>query len=96
MALELISDPSAPGYGYPGVAYPSSKAAVNAITIQFAKAFPRMRINAVEPGYTATDLNAHMGTQTVEEGVEIIVRMAQIGPDGPTGGYFDKNGPLPW
>jgi hypothetical protein len=48
-----------------------------------------MRINAVEPGYTATDLNNNTGLQTVQEGVEIIVRMAQTGPEGPTGGYFD-------
>lgn len=66
------------------------------ITVQYAKAFPGMRINAVEPGYTATDLNGHAGTQTVEEGAGIIVRMAQVGPDGPTGGYFDAEGPLPW
>jgi NAD(P)-dependent dehydrogenase (short-subunit alcohol dehydrogenase family) len=55
-----------------------------------------MRINAVEPGYTATDLNAHAGTQTVEQGAEIIVQMAQIGPGGPTGGYFDRHGRLAW
>jgi NAD(P)-dependent dehydrogenase (short-subunit alcohol dehydrogenase family) len=85
-----------PQNAYPGVAYPASKAAVNMITVKYAKAFPGMRINAVEPGYTATDLNHHSGTQTVEEGAEIIVRMAQVGPDGPTGGYFDLAGPLPW
>jgi NAD(P)-dependent dehydrogenase (short-subunit alcohol dehydrogenase family) len=66
------------------------------ITIQYAKAFPNMRINAVEPGFTATDLNMHKGTQTVEEGAEIIVRMAQVGPDGPTGTYVGRHGPLPW
>ncbi|WP_329192516.1 MULTISPECIES: SDR family NAD(P)-dependent oxidoreductase [unclassified Streptomyces] len=82
--------------GYPGVAYPASKTAVNMLTVQYARAFPRMRINAVEPGYTATDLNRHEGTQTVEQGAEIIVRMARLGPDGPTGGYFDAEGPLPW
>ncbi len=38
----------------------------------------------------------NMGTQTVEEGAEIIVRMAQAGPDGPTGGYVGAEGPLPW
>jgi NAD(P)-dependent dehydrogenase (short-subunit alcohol dehydrogenase family) len=85
-----------PAYAYPGVAYPTSKAAVNMITVQFAKAFPSMRINAVEPGFTATDLNHRTGTQTVEEGAEIIVRMAQVGPGGPTGGCFDAAGPLPW
>ncbi|MFH8342027.1 SDR family NAD(P)-dependent oxidoreductase [Streptomyces sp. AM6-12] len=84
------------GKGYPGAAYPASKTTVNMLTVQYAKAFPRMRINAVEPGYTATDLNRHEGTQTVEQGAEIIVRMAQLGPDGPTGGYFGTSGPLPW
>lgn len=95
-SLSHLSDPEHPGHFYPGVAYPASKTAVNAITVQYAKAFPDMRINAVEPGFTATDLNGRTGTQTVEEGVEIIVRMAQVGPDGPTGGYFDAAGPLPW
>ncbi len=95
-SLTGMTAPGTPAYAYPGVAYPASKAAVNMITVQYAKAFPNMRINAVEPGYTATDLNGHTGTQTVEEGAEIIVRMAQAGPDGPTGGYFDAEGPLPW
>ncbi|MFE2032339.1 SDR family NAD(P)-dependent oxidoreductase [Streptomyces scopuliridis] len=92
----LVSAVGTPTYVYPGVAYPASKAALNMVTVQYAKALPEMRINAVEPGYTATDLNKHSGTQTVEEGAEIIVRMAQVGPDGPTGGYFDVEGPLPW
>ena len=95
-SMSRVTNPGGPGYAYPGVAYPASKAAVNMITVQYAKAFPAIRINAVEPGYTATDLNRHAGTQTVEQGAEIIVRMAQTGPDGPTGGYFDAAGPLPW
>ncbi|MEU9022810.1 SDR family NAD(P)-dependent oxidoreductase [Actinomadura sp. NPDC048394] len=95
-SLARVSDPATPAYAYPGVAYPASKAAVNMVTVQFAKAFPEMRINAVEPGFTATDLNGRTGTQTVEEGAEIIVRMARVAPDGPTGGYFDAEGRLPW
>ncbi|MGK5740665.1 SDR family NAD(P)-dependent oxidoreductase [Micromonospora sp. URMC 103] len=95
-SVTLLADPAAPGYGYPGVAYPASKAAVNMVTVQYAKAFPEMRINAVEPGFTATDLNGRTGTQTVEDGAEVIVRMAQVGRDGPTGGYFDVHGRLPW
>ncbi|MEU5566247.1 SDR family NAD(P)-dependent oxidoreductase [Micromonospora musae] len=95
-SVSRLADPAAPAYGYPGVAYPASKAAVNVVTVQYAKAFPEMRINAVEPGFSATDLNGRTGTQTVEEGVEIIVRMAQVERDGPTGGYFDAAGPLPW
>ncbi|MFE6049352.1 SDR family NAD(P)-dependent oxidoreductase [Kitasatospora sp. NPDC056446] len=84
------------GKAYPGAAYPASKTTVNMLTVQYAKAFPQMRINAVEPGYTATDLNRHEGAQTVEQGAEIIVRMARLGPDGPTGGYFGAEGSLPW
>ena len=95
-SLTGLSHPDSPAHFYQAVAYPASKTAVNMITVQYAKAFPEMRINAVEPGFTATDLNGRTGTQTVEEGAEIIVRMAQLGPDGPTGGYFDVNGPLPW
>ncbi|MEO3802848.1 SDR family NAD(P)-dependent oxidoreductase [Nonomuraea sp. B1E8] len=95
-SLTMVTTPNTPTYAYPGVAYPASKTAVNMITVQYAKAFPGMRINAVEPGYTATDLNMHTGTQTVVEGAEIIVRMAQVGPDGPTGAYVDVSGTLPW
>ncbi|SHI21654.1 SDR family NAD(P)-dependent oxidoreductase [Streptomyces sp. 3214.6] len=95
-SLTRVADASTPAYGYPGVAYPASKATVNMITVQFAKAFPAMRINVVEPGFTKTDLNGNTGVQSVEEGAEIIVRMAQVGSDGPTGGYFDAAGPLPW
>ncbi|MFI6683997.1 SDR family NAD(P)-dependent oxidoreductase [Streptomyces sp. NPDC050485] len=95
-SLTHVADAGTPAYAYPGVAYPASKTAVNMITVQYAKAFPAMRINAVEPGFTKTDLNGNTGVQTVEQGAEIIVRMAQTGPDGPTGGYFDAAGPLPW
>jgi NAD(P)-dependent dehydrogenase (short-subunit alcohol dehydrogenase family) len=98
-ALASLTEVSTPGtrrHAYPGVAYPASKAAVNMITVQFAKAFPAMRINAVEPGFTKTDLNGNTGVQTVEEGAEIIVRMALTGPDGPTGSFRDADGPLPW
>jgi NAD(P)-dependent dehydrogenase (short-subunit alcohol dehydrogenase family) len=95
-SITRLTTPGTTAYAYPGVAYPASKAAVNMITVQYAKAFPEMRINAVEPGFTATDLNRHTGTQTVEEGAEIIVRMAQVGRDGPTGSYVGAHGPLPW
>jgi NAD(P)-dependent dehydrogenase (short-subunit alcohol dehydrogenase family) len=78
------------------MAYSSSKAALNMLTVKYAAALPAMRINTVDPGYTATDLNAHRGTQTVEEGATAIVRYALIGPDGPTGCFFNKDGEQPW
>ncbi|MFI7670194.1 SDR family oxidoreductase [Nocardia sp. NPDC049526] len=95
-SLSRVSTPGTPAYAYPGVAYPASKTVVNMLTVQYAKAYPDIRINAVEPGFTKTDLNGNTGTQTVEQGAEIIVRMAQLGPDGPTGSYVDAEGALPW
>jgi len=95
-SLQRMTDPDSRQYQYAGVAYPASKAAVNMVTAQFAKAFPEIRINAVEPGYTSTDINQRRGGQSVEQGAEVIVRMARIGADGPTGTYVDLAGPLPW
>lgn len=79
-----------------GLAYPSSKAAVNMLTSMYAKGLPNIRVNAVDPGYTATDLNGHRGTQTVEEGARAIVTMAQIGREGPTGSFVDAIGTVAW
>ncbi|MBV2366483.1 SDR family NAD(P)-dependent oxidoreductase [Streptomonospora nanhaiensis] len=80
----------------PALDYATAKAALNMATALYAHACPRLRINAVDPGHTATDLNGHTGAQTVAEGAEIIVRMATTGPDGPTGGFFSSAGPVPW
>jgi len=93
-SLTVVS--SMPADIYPGVAYPASKAAVNMITVQYAKALPHLRINAADPGFTKTDLNGNTGTQTVAEGAEVVVRLAQVGPDGPTGGLFNTAGSVPW
>lgn len=76
--------------------YNASKAALVMVTSQYAKAIPAIRFNAVDPGFTATDLNGHQGTRSVEEGAEIIVRMATIGAGGPTGGFFDSAGEAAW
>jgi NAD(P)-dependent dehydrogenase (short-subunit alcohol dehydrogenase family) len=95
-SLAITTDPGRFESTLVNLAYPSSKSALNMITTQYAKACPAIRINAVDPGYTSTDFNEHRGTQTVEEGAEIIVRMASIGADGPTGGYFSAAGPVPW
>jgi NAD(P)-dependent dehydrogenase (short-subunit alcohol dehydrogenase family) len=95
-SLHHVSAPDQPAYMFPGLDYPAAKLTVNMITVQYAKALPDFRINSVEPGFTKTDLNGNTGFQTVEEGAEIIVRMALVGRDGPTGGYFARNGALPW
>ncbi|MFD7439270.1 SDR family NAD(P)-dependent oxidoreductase [Streptomyces sp. NPDC059861] len=95
-SLTRCSDLTSLEATFPMVAYNSSKSAVNMITVQYANAFSNMRINAVNPGFTATGLNDNQGTQTVGEGAEIIIRMATIGPDGPTGTFLEADGTIPW
>jgi NAD(P)-dependent dehydrogenase (short-subunit alcohol dehydrogenase family) len=95
-SLHLTTDPSRLESTILGPAYTSSKAALNMLTTQYAKAFPAIRFNAVDPGYTGTDLNNHRGTQTVTEGTDAIVRMATIGADGPTGTFTGRDGTVPW
>jgi NAD(P)-dependent dehydrogenase (short-subunit alcohol dehydrogenase family) len=95
-SLGVVTNPERMESHYPALAYGSSKTAVAALTVQYAKALPHMRVNAVDPGYTATDLNGNSGTQTVTEGTDAMVRLATIGPDGPTGGFFDRYGTVPW
>lgn len=76
--------------------YTSSKSAVTMLTVQYAKAFPEMRINAADPGYTSTDFNGNQGTQTVREGTDAIVELATRGGQGPTGTFIDRSGVAPF
>jgi NAD(P)-dependent dehydrogenase (short-subunit alcohol dehydrogenase family) len=76
-----------------GLVYPSSKAALNMVTSQYAKALTDISVYAVDPGYTATDLNQHRGTQPVEEGAEAVVQ-ACVGD--PPGVFVDRHGVVPW
>jgi len=77
--------------------YSMSKAALTMLTLQYAHALPDILINAAWPGYTATDLNNHQGTQTVTEGTDAIVRLATLPPNGPTGTFQGRDGvTTPW
>ena len=95
-SIAVTSDPERLESTLVSLAYPSSKTALNMLTSQWAKALPGMRVNCVDPGYTATDFNDHRGTQTVEEGAEQIVRMAELDRSGPTGTFSDRHGAVPW
>lgn len=97
-SLAQTGDPNFPYSTFHLLAYNSSKTAVNALTVQFANEFrsTAFKINAADPGYVATDLNNHQGYRTVEQGAKIAVDLATLPSDGPTGGYFDENGRLPW
>ena len=77
-----------------GIVYPSSKAALNMVTTMYAKSLPDVRVTAVDPGYTATNLNGFTGTQTLAEGVEPIVE-ACVAEELP-GWFIGRSGLLPW
>jgi NAD(P)-dependent dehydrogenase (short-subunit alcohol dehydrogenase family) len=95
-SFAVVTDPKRLESKVALLAYCSSKSAVTMLTVQYAKALPELRINAVDPGYTATDLNAHRGVQTVEQGTDAIVRLATIGKEGPTGTFQDAAGLIGW
>jgi NAD(P)-dependent dehydrogenase (short-subunit alcohol dehydrogenase family) len=95
-SLAITSDPERLESRIVGLQYTASKAALNMLTTQYAKALPGMRVNCVDPGYTATDFNQHRGVKTVEQGAEAIVRMALLDASGPTGTYVDDQGVVPW
>lgn len=76
--------------------YTASKAAVTMLTTQYAKGLPGIKVNAVDPGYTATDLNGHSGPQTVTEGTDAIVALATAQPGAGTGRVLDRFGSVPW
>jgi NAD(P)-dependent dehydrogenase (short-subunit alcohol dehydrogenase family) len=95
-SLAITSDPERLESTIVSLQYPTSKAALNMLTTQYAKALPEMRVNCVDPGYTATDFNQHRGVKTVEQGAEAIVQMALLDASGPTGTYVDDQGTVPW
>ncbi len=80
------------------VAYTPSKTYLNAVTIQYAKELrgTNILINAACPGYVATDLNGFRGIRTPEQGAAIAIRLATLPDGGPTGGFFEDDGAVPW
>ena len=97
-SLAFNADPTSPYAEVKPLGYNASKTALNMMTVQLAYELrgTRIKVNAADPGYTATDLNANSGHQTVEEGAEEAIRLALLPDDGPTGGYFDRHGVVPW
>jgi NAD(P)-dependent dehydrogenase (short-subunit alcohol dehydrogenase family) len=102
-SLTLHNDPTWKYYAVKGAAYQPSKAALNAYTIMLAYELrdTPFKVNAVDPGYTATDFNHHSGPGTVPDAAARLVKAALLGSDGPTGQFFsDDNAPetgiSPW
>jgi NAD(P)-dependent dehydrogenase (short-subunit alcohol dehydrogenase family) len=98
-SLTRTSDPAYPYRAIFGPVYPASKTALNALTLAMAIELENtpIKVNAVSPGFTRTNLNNYAGTETVEEGAREAVRVALLGPDGPTGTFTHATlGTIPW
>ncbi|MDQ0578870.1 SDR family NAD(P)-dependent oxidoreductase [Streptomyces rishiriensis] len=95
-SLALTHDPARPESSVVAPLYTASKAALTMLTTQYAKGLEDIRVNAADPGYTATDLNGHSGPQSVTEGTDAIVRLATEGPGAGSGRFIDRSGPIDW
>ncbi|MEW2360308.1 SDR family NAD(P)-dependent oxidoreductase [Spirillospora sp. NPDC029432] len=98
-SLALTSDPDGPFAALlPSAAYTPSKAALNALTVQYANELRKdgVLVNAAAPGFVDTDSNGHTGHLTPAQGAAVVVRLATLPADGPTAGFFGADGPLPW
>ncbi|MED5016338.1 SDR family oxidoreductase [Paenibacillus chibensis] len=97
-SLTLNADPANPHRPMFGAVYSPSKTALNAITLAFAIELEPtgIKVNAVCPGFTSTDLNNFEGTGTVEQAARQPVRLALLGENGPTGTFSNESRQLPW
>ncbi|WP_033338536.1 SDR family NAD(P)-dependent oxidoreductase [Catenuloplanes japonicus] len=94
--LGATHDPARPESGAITPVYSASKAALTMLTAIYAKALPGIRINAADPGYTATDLNGHSGHQTVTEGTDAVVALATEGPGHRSGRFVARDEEIIW
>ncbi len=92
-----VTNPERPEYNLPLALYSASKSAATMLTVQYAKSQPGIKFNAVEPGTTATDMTAAFGVgRSADESARVVVRLATLDVDGPTGTFSDENGEVPW
>ncbi|WP_262705483.1 MULTISPECIES: SDR family oxidoreductase [Streptomyces] len=97
-SIATLVSPENPLAQFPAFAYPASKTLINALTGWLAVELDDtpIKINSVCPGYVATDLNNNLGTGHPSEGAKVVVRAATLPADGPSGSFFDVNGPVGW
>jgi NAD(P)-dependent dehydrogenase (short-subunit alcohol dehydrogenase family) len=94
----LRSDPSWAFAAFAMPIYQASKAALNSLTVSYARQLrdKGIKVNAVCPGYTATEATNFAGTRTPEQAAVVAIRYALLGEDGPTGTFANEQGALPW
>ena len=98
-SLTTNADPAYPYHAYFDPIYPASKTALNAMTLAMMIELEStgIKVNLVSPGFTKTNLNGYAGTESVEDGSREVVRVALLGPDGPTGTFTRwENETIPW
>ncbi len=98
-SLTANADPAGSYHASFGPVYPASKAALNAITLSMMVELEstKIKVNLVSPGFTKTNLNGYEGVESLEDGSREVVRVALLGPDGPSGTYTRwENTPIPW
>ena len=93
-----MADPDSGFSGFQYVGYSTSKSALNMLTVIAASdlAAKKIKVNAICPGYVATDINNNSGPRTVQQGAAVVVQMATLADDGPTGTYVNDEGTIPW
>lgn len=101
-SFAVVTDPGQAASKMHELAYSSSKAALNMITVRYAQALPGIKFNVVTPGevangkFAATDMNGHRGQLTVTEGTDSFIQLATLDADGPSGIFIDRLGPVAW
>ncbi len=97
-SMGSLTQTAAPDSGIPMMTYSSSKAALNGLTVAYATELREVgvKVNSADPGYCATDLNHHTGPRSAAEGAGIVVHLALLDDDGPTGAFLADTGEVPW
>ena len=97
-SLTLATTPGSKYAAKPLLGYNTAKSALNSVTVQFANEFrdTALKVNAADPGYVRTDMTRNDGSRLPGQGAAVAIRLATLPDDGPTGGFFDDRGVVPW
>jgi NAD(P)-dependent dehydrogenase (short-subunit alcohol dehydrogenase family) len=97
-SLTLHATPGSPIYDFKGLAYDSSKTALNQFTVHLAHALKdtKIKVNSAHPGWVKTEMGTDAAPMEIADGAKTSVQLATLAADGPTGGYFHMGQPLPW